>query len=71
VDLSQETDSERDYRFTKYMTKNIGVQGIPPSAFYNQSNKYLGEDYVRYCYFKTQDNLQQAANILHKWKSGN
>lgn len=50
------------------MIKNVGLQGIPPSAFYNESNKHLGENYVRYCFFKKDENLQQAADILKNWK---
>lgn len=52
VDLSQEKDKYRDYRFTKWMSKNIKLQGIPPSAFYSEPNKHLIEDYVRYCFIK-------------------
>lgn len=68
VDLSQEKYKYRDYKFTKYMTKNVGLQGIPPSAFYSEPNKHLGEDFVRYCFIKTDDVLQQAADIFKKWK---
>ncbi|XP_063699301.1 kynurenine aminotransferase [Culicoides brevitarsis] len=68
VDLNQESDKYRDYRFTKYMTKNVGLQGIPPSAFYSEGNKHLAEDFVRYCFFKTDGVLEQAADILKKWK---
>lgn len=67
VDLSTEKDRYRDYRFTKYMTKKVGLQGIPPSAFYSEPNKHLGEDFVRFCFFKTDDVLDQAANILKLW----
>ncbi|XP_058460727.1 kynurenine aminotransferase [Malaya genurostris] len=69
VDLTQEIDARRDYRFTKWMTKTIGLQGIPPSAFYSESNKYLGEDLVRYCFFKKDENLRKASKILHDWKN--
>lgn len=69
VDLSSETDKYKDYRFTKWMTKNISLQGIPPSAFYTAPNKHLGEDFVRYCYIKKNETLQEAANILKQWKS--
>jgi kynurenine---oxoglutarate transaminase / cysteine-S-conjugate beta-lyase / glutamine---phenylpyruvate transaminase len=69
VDLSSETDKYKDYRFTKWMTKNISLQGIPPSAFYTTPNKHLGEDFVRYCYIKKNETLQEAANILKQWKS--
>lgn len=52
VKLDEETDENKDYRFTKWMTKNVGLQGIPPSAFYGPQHRHLGEDYVRYCFIK-------------------
>lgn len=70
VDLSEETDAHKDYRFTKWMTKNVGLQGIPPSAFYSKPNKHLGEDFVRYCFFKKDETLQKAETILNNWKNG-
>lgn len=68
VDLNSESDKYKDYKFTKWMTKNVGIQGIPTSAFYSNINKSLGENFVRYCFFKKDDNLTKAAEILHKWK---
>ncbi|XP_060523611.1 kynurenine aminotransferase isoform X2 [Cylas formicarius] len=70
VDLNSEQDKYKDYRFTKWMTKKVGLQGIPPSAFYGSEHKKLGENLVRYCFIKEDKNLQEAANILQKWKSG-
>lgn len=69
VDLSSEPDQWKDYKFTKWMTKNIGLQGIPPSAFYSEENKPLGENFVRYCFFKKEETLAEAAKILQKWKA--
>ncbi|XP_008547419.1 kynurenine aminotransferase [Microplitis demolitor] len=69
VPLEEETDVYRDYKFTKWMTKNVGLQGIPPSTFYSLEHKHLGEDNVRYCFIKQDENLQKAADILHKWNS--
>lgn len=40
---------------------------IPPSAFYNKTNKYLVENFVRVCFFKKDENLQKGAEILQKW----
>lgn len=57
VRLEEETDENKDYRFTKWMTKNVGIQGIPPSVFYSPEHKHLGEDNVRYCYIKVRTNL--------------
>ncbi|PSN34235.1 Kynurenine--oxoglutarate transaminase 3 [Blattella germanica] len=67
--LAEETDENKDYRFTKWMSKNVKLQGIPPSAFYSQGNKKLAENYVRYCFIKKDENLQQAADILKAWKN--
>lgn len=52
IKLNEETGDYKDFRFAKWMTKNIGVQGIPPSAFYSDSNKKLGENYIRICFIK-------------------
>lgn len=54
-DLSAETDQYRDYKFTKWLSKNVGVQFIPPSAFFSKENKYLGEDYIRLCFIKVRN----------------
>ncbi|XP_060645763.1 kynurenine aminotransferase isoform X1 [Drosophila nasuta] len=68
LNLDSETDKYKDYKFTKWMTKNMGLQGIPPSAFYSEPNKHLGEDFVRYCFIKKQENLNKAAELLKSWK---
>lgn len=34
------------------MTKNVGLQGIPSTAFYSEPHKTLSENYVRYCFIK-------------------
>lgn len=69
TDLSTESDPQRDYRFTKWMIRNVGLQGIPPSVFFNETNKSLMENFVRYCFFKKDENLQKAADILKNWVS--
>jgi kynurenine--oxoglutarate transaminase/cysteine-S-conjugate beta-lyase/glutamine--phenylpyruvate transaminase len=67
VDLSTETDPYKDYRFTKWMTKNIGLQGIPPTAFYSTPNKSLAENLVRFCFIKKDETLEDASDILENW----
>lgn len=69
ADLSKETDKYKDYRFTKWMTKEIGVLAIPTTAFYNEANKPLAENLVRFCFMKKEDKLQKAGEVLRKWKS--
>jgi len=68
VDLSSESDPQRDYRFVKWLSKNRGLQGIPPSAFFCQEHKSIGEDYIRFCFIKHQDSLEKAKKILTAWR---
>ncbi|CAH1101417.1 unnamed protein product [Psylliodes chrysocephalus] len=69
VDLTAEKDKYKDYRFTKWMSKKVGLQGIPPTVFYSTANKHLVENYVRYCFIKKDETLQEAEEILQRWKS--
>lgn len=52
LDLSLETDEYKDFRFVKWLAKNVKLQGIPFSAFYSRKNKYMAENYLRFCFFK-------------------
>lgn len=52
VDLSSETDKCRDFRFTKWLSKNIKLQCMPFSIFFTEKDKLMAEDYVRFCFFK-------------------
>ncbi|KAL0276227.1 UNVERIFIED_CONTAM: hypothetical protein PYX00_003836 [Menopon gallinae] len=71
IDLSEEKDKEKDYKFTKWMAKKVGVLAIPPSAFYSDEHKHLGENYARFCFIKEDHNLQLAAERLRAWKENN
>lgn len=65
--MNSEPDAEKDSRFTKWMIKNVGLLGIPPSVFFSDGNKKLMENFVRYCFFKKDENIQKAADILKNW----
>lgn len=52
VNLSSESDKYKDFRFVKWMSKNVKLQGIPFSAFYNEENKNMAENFLRFCFFK-------------------
>ncbi|KAI1290063.1 Kynurenine--oxoglutarate transaminase 3 [Halotydeus destructor] len=68
VDFSSETDATRDYRFTKWLSKNKKLQGIPPSAFYGEQNKLLAENLIRFCFIKRDETLSQAEKIVNELK---
>ncbi|XKL68025.1 hypothetical protein PGB90_003516 [Kerria lacca] len=68
IDLSSEKDVEEDYKFAKWMTKNVKLLGIPPSAFYSKEHKNLASHLIRFCFFKKDETLNQARDILTNWK---
>lgn len=64
LDFSSEAVGTKDYRFVKWMTKNRKLQGIPPSAFYSEANAHLVQNFVRYCFIKKDETLDEAEKIF-------
>ena len=46
--------------FTRYLTKEIGVACIPPETFYGPEHTYIGRNYVRFAFCKSDELLQQV-----------
>ncbi|XP_022124479.2 kynurenine aminotransferase isoform X1 [Pieris rapae] len=69
IDLSSERDKYQDYRFTKKFAKEAGVLAIPPSAFYSEQHKHLGEDFARFCFIKKDENLALAEKLMKEWNA--
>lgn len=61
------TDDPRDFKFVRWMTTKLKLAAIPPSAFYHQEHKHLGENYVRFCFIKKDETIEAAGDILKKW----
>ena len=59
---------EDDVQFAKYMTAEVGVACIPPSAFYSTSDD--GKRLARWCFAKRDETLHAAGERLAAWASG-
>jgi aspartate/methionine/tyrosine aminotransferase len=55
-----------DVQFARWLTTEIGVACIPPSAFYRNSDKHLARHLARFAVCKRDDTLQAAADRLRK-----
>lgn len=75
VDLPQRLSEEsndpkvmetRDYAICRWLTTEIGVTAIPPSAFYQPENKHLAENMIRICFCKSDETLELATQRLEK-----
>ncbi|XP_072935266.1 kynurenine aminotransferase isoform X2 [Epargyreus clarus] len=69
IDLKDEPDKYKDYKFTKKFAKEAGVLTIPPSAFYSEGHKHLGENFARFCFIKKDENLELTEKLLKEWNA--
>eukprot|EP00732_Lithocolla_globosa_P002187 Lithocolla_globosa_v1_NODE_1362_length_2632_cov_5.112534.p1 type:complete len:420 gc:universal NODE_1362_length_2632_cov_5.112534:768-2027(+) len=63
-----EKDNPRDWAIAKWLTTDIGVAAIPPSAFYSPQFAHLSRGYVRFAFCKTDATLDEAILRLQKLK---
>jgi len=60
---------EDDVQFAQWLTTEIGVACIPPSIFYQDSDKHLGKYLARFAVCKKDETLAVAAERLAKlWR---
>lgn len=56
----------RDWAFCRWLTLEIGVAAIPPSAFYCLENKYLASSLARFAFCKSDEAIEEAGKRLLK-----
>jgi aspartate/methionine/tyrosine aminotransferase len=54
-----------DAAFARYLTTEVGVAAIPPSAFYHTPPP---QQLARFCFAKNPHTLQAAADRLTAWR---
>jgi len=59
-------EETRDYQFCRWLTREIGVGAIPPSAFFSKENAHIAEKYARFAFCKREDVIDAAAEKLQK-----
>jgi N-succinyldiaminopimelate aminotransferase len=52
--------------FSRHLIQEIGVAGIPPETFYCPEHAYIGRNYLRFAFCKSDEMLHQAAERLAK-----
>ena len=57
----------RDWAMSRFMTKQVGVTAIPPSAFYDIPNVPLAKDLLRFAFCKGDDTLLEAGRRFHEF----
>ncbi|KYQ92011.1 kynurenine-oxoglutarate transaminase [Tieghemostelium lacteum] len=59
----------RDWNMCRWLTTEIGVAAIPPSAFYSEDHQHQSANYARFCFCKKDEVLDKAHENLLKIKS--
>jgi kynurenine--oxoglutarate transaminase/cysteine-S-conjugate beta-lyase/glutamine--phenylpyruvate transaminase len=59
-------DLNRDWKLSRWLTQNVGVAVIPPSAFMKKENWPLVENYVRFAFCKPERDILEARDRLLK-----
>lgn len=62
------TGFDDDVTFCKWLTTEVGVAAIPPTAFYSDEHKHIGRTWARFAFCKKQETLERAAERLRKLK---
>lgn len=57
-------DTTRDYALCRWLTAEVGVSPIPPSAFYVRENKHLAQNYARFAFCKKDEDIQECGKRL-------
>ena len=59
-----------DLEFCRFLTTQVGVAAIPPSAFYCAQHKHHGNRFARFAFCKSDPVLDAAADRLARWAQG-
>lgn len=57
----------RDWALSRWLTKEVGVTAIPPSAFYSPPNLHLASNLLRFAFCKGDDTILEARRRLEKY----
>lgn len=58
----------RDWALSRWLTQEVGVTAIPPSAFYSPPNTPLAANLLRFAFCKNIGTIQQAGDRLNTFK---
>lgn len=57
----------RDWAMSRWLTKEVGVTAIPPSAFYSPDTLHLAKNLLRFAFCKGDDTILEAHRRLEKY----
>jgi aspartate/methionine/tyrosine aminotransferase len=57
----------RDWALSRWLTQEVGVTAIPPSAFYSAENVPLAKNLLRFAFCKGDDTIRQAQERLESY----
>uniref|UniRef100_A0A914I2Y9 Aminotransferase class I/classII domain-containing protein n=1 Tax=Globodera rostochiensis TaxID=31243 RepID=A0A914I2Y9_GLORO len=58
------SDDPLDFEFCRWLCREKKLAAIPPSAFYSPENRKGNDHFIRLCFFKKDETLEKAIDIL-------
>jgi N-succinyldiaminopimelate aminotransferase len=58
-----------DVTFCKWLTTEVGVAAIPPTAFFSEEHKSIARQWARFAFCKKMETLEKAAEHLQRLKA--
>ena len=65
-DATAQQDVGKDWRFCRWLTREIGVCAIPTTAFVRPESRPMYDRYARFAFCKTEDEIKVAGERLKK-----
>lgn len=66
--LNPSDSASKDFQFSRWLPKEIGVSAIPPTAFVSPSHSSLVDSFVRFCFCKNDQTFAEAEKKLQRLK---
>jgi kynurenine---oxoglutarate transaminase / cysteine-S-conjugate beta-lyase / glutamine---phenylpyruvate transaminase len=67
TDAMPTTPMPRDWALSRWLTEEVGVTAIPPSAFYSVPNVHLARNMLRFAFCKSDATIQEAHVRLEQY----
>jgi N-succinyldiaminopimelate aminotransferase len=64
VEIPPDAGFADDFAFCRFLTSEVGVAAIPPSAFYGEGHRQHGRGFARFAFCKKDETLRAAAQRL-------
>ncbi|RWS22584.1 Kynurenine--oxoglutarate transaminase 3-like protein [Leptotrombidium deliense] len=68
VNFASEEGETKDWKFVNWLSKYRQLQAIPYSVFYSKNHRHISQNFIRLCFAKKNETLEEVRRIIHGLK---